>query len=79
MNLQAYKISEHQYQLYELNEHNMRLWLASFNSLQYLLLHYINCHNYTYDSLSFKGMDLTDEELKLLEDNVNEWHILIDY
>lgn len=74
MNFEAYKISENNYQLYIIKEHQ-RIWLASFNSLNTLLNYYIYCHNLTYDSIMFCGVGLNDKEQLDLDYEVKEWQI----
>ena len=76
MRFEAYKISEHNWQLYRLcEEPTRRVWLASFNGLNGLLRHYINCHNLSNDNITFKGEALTVEEEKEYEYEKREWHI----
>lgn len=76
MNFEAYKISDNNYQLFELGKCK-RNWLASFNKLNTLLNYYIYCHNLSGDTISFTGVQMTDNEMLLLNSMKNEWLINI--
>ena len=76
MDFEAYKISEHNWQMYILNG-NHRIWLASFNKLSTLLNYYIFCHNLSNDTILFTGERLNDVEKCVLVDEAKEWHISI--
>lgn len=75
MKFEAYKISENNYQIFMLTNHNQKEWLASFNGLNTLIIYYIHCHNLSMDEISFKGTRLTEEEKGVLESEMREWSI----
>ena len=76
MDFEAYKISEHNWQMYMLDD-NHRIWLASFNKLSTLLDYYIFCHNLSTDCVMFTGASLDEKESNLLDYESNEWDINI--
>ena len=76
MIFEAYKISENNYQLFNILN-NQRIWLASFNKLNTLLYYYIFCQNKSNDGISFKGQPLNNEETILLDEETLEWNINI--
>lgn len=76
MIFEAKRISEHNYQIFTIDEYGAKAWLASFNSLANLLNYYIHCHNMTFDEINFTGSEMTDEEKKFLEGENSEWGVL---
>ena len=74
MIFEAYKISENNYQLFNIKG-NQRMWLASFNKIQTLLDYYIYCHNLSNDMISFTGVLLNDDEAQYYSTTKIEWRI----
>lgn len=70
------RISEHNYQMFTIDEHGQRRWLASFNGLSNLITYYIHCHNLTFDELEFTGTEMLPYERKLLYGEDEEWGII---
>lgn len=74
MDFEFYKISEKNWQMYQLKEHS-RVWLASFNSISTLIDYYIKCHNLTYDTITLKGVMLNKYERNYYDDAKEVWKI----
>ena len=76
MIFEANRISEHNYQIFTIDEYGQRRWLASFNSLNNLIIYYIHCHNLTYDELRFTGTEMLPYEKKIVRGEDEEWGIM---